>query len=360
MLVAAAVGALIGGFTDLSVYRFAGGAVLDGSAVYGPDDPATGLPFTYPPFAALALAPLAVLPEAVAAAVVTAATAGALAGSVALVLRELGRPGPGWQVAGLAAGSLSLEPVWQTLAFGQVNAVLMLVVLVDLLRPERRWSGVLLGLAAGVKLTPLGFVVLLLFVRRPAAAARAVATFAATVGVGLVLVADGPSYWDDRLLDPRRVGPPEFAGNQSLLGSLARLVDDVPGTWAWLAVALPVAAAGLGLAAYVWRGGDRVLGTCLAALALLLVSPMSWSHHWVWAVPLALALWDRSRVAAVAWVAVFVARPIWWPDGAESREYAWGAGQHLLGSGYVLAGLVLLAQMAWLARGQAVRGSAPV
>ena len=56
---AAVVGGIVGGFTDLHVYRYAGQAVLDGTQVYDADDPVTGLPFTYPPFAAIVMVPLA-------------------------------------------------------------------------------------------------------------------------------------------------------------------------------------------------------------------------------------------------------------------------------------------------------------
>ena len=149
--------------------------MLDGLPASTSRDPVTGLPFTYPPFAAVVMVPLALLPAWLAAALWTGASVGALAAVVVVVRRALGRPAPGWLVALVTGGALALEPVWQNLAFGQVNLFLMLAVLVDLLRPERRWSGVLVGIAAGVKLTPLVFVVLLVLVGRRAAAGRAVA-----------------------------------------------------------------------------------------------------------------------------------------------------------------------------------------
>ena len=153
------------------------------------------------------MVPLALLPAGVAAALWTAVSVAALAAVIALVLREVGRPSPGWLVALLTVGALALEPVWQNLTFGQVNLLLMLAVLVDVVRPDRRWSGLLLGLAAGVKLTPLVFVVLLVLVGRRSAAARAVLVFAATVAVGFVVApASSTAYWSDRLVDadPRR------------------------------------------------------------------------------------------------------------------------------------------------------------
>ena len=61
----------------------------------------------------------------------------------------------------------------------------------------------------------------------------------------------------------------------------------------------------------------------------------------MWAVPVALVLWERSRWACAAWVAVFVARPIVWPGYGPDREYAWGPTDHLVGNAYLLAALAL-------------------
>ncbi|MDQ4052592.1 MAG: glycosyltransferase 87 family protein [Actinomycetota bacterium] len=345
LVVAAAVaGAFRDGLTDLFVYQHAGQAVLDRLPLYGSRDPVMGLPFTYPPFAAVVMAPLALLPEWLAAALLTGASVSALAASVLLVRRALGRPAPGWLVAGLAGGALALEPVWQNLTFGQINLFLMVAVLVDLVLPQRRWTGVLLGIAAGLKLTPLVFVVLLVLVGRRMAAGRAVVAFAATAAVGfLVMPGSSSTYWGDRLLDADRVGPPALAHNQSVYGALTRLLDAPPPTWAWLVVAGPLSVAVLVVAAGWWRHGDRVLGTCLGALAMLFASPISWSHHWVWAVPVALVLWERSRWAAAAWTAVFVARPVVWPPYGHGREYAWSPPEHLVGNAYLLAALAVSA-----------------
>ena len=126
-----------------------------------------------------------------------------------------------------------------------------------------------------------------------------------------------------------------------MYGALTRLLGGPPPTLLWLAVAAPLALAILLLAAAWWHRGDRVLGTCLGAVAMLLASPVSWSHHWVWAVPVALVLWERSRVAAAAWTAVFVARPILWPPWGDHREYGWSATDHVVGNAYVLAALAL-------------------
>ncbi len=106
-----------------------------------------------------------------------------------------------------------------------------------------------------------------------------------------------------------------------------------------------------------WRDDQRVLGTCLAALAMLVASPVSWSHHWVWALPIALVLWELDRVVAVAWTAVFVTRPILWPPWGEGRELDWSAVDHLVGNAYLLAALALAAWAALTLGGRARRPS---
>lgn len=339
---AGVVGGVVGEFTDLHVYRYAGQAVLDGTHVYDADDPVTGLPFTYPPFAAVVMVPLALVPGWLAAALWTAMSVACVAAAVVVVRHADGRTAPGWLVALVGAAAIGMEPVWQNLTFGQVNAILMLALLVDLVRPERRWSGVLVGVVAGLKLTPLVFVVLLVLVGRRTSAGRAVMAFAATVAVGFVAMpAASASYWTDDLLVASRVGPPELAHNQSVVGALTRLLDEPPSTLLWLCVAGPIALAVLVVGVLRWRRGDPLLGVCLAAMAMLLASPIAWSHHWVWAVPVAVVLWDRSRWAAVAWTAVFVTRPMLWPPWGEDREFEWSAAEQLVGNAYLLAALGL-------------------
>jgi len=342
VLGAAVVGALDGWFADLVVYRYGGRGVLDGVQIYAADDPTTGYPFTYPPFGAILMVPLALLPLWVSAGLLTGASVGALAGAVVVVRRSLGRPTPGWLIVIVTLAALALEPVWQNLTFGQINTLVMAAVLVDLLGPQRRWSGVLVGMAAAVKLTPLVFVVLLLLVGRRTAAGRAAVTFAGTVAIGfLVMPGSAATYWTEDLVDGSRVGPPALAHNQSAYGAMTRLLDEQPSTVLWLLVAGPTALVIVLVAAAWWRRGDRVLATCLAGLATLVASPVSWSHHWVWAVPVALVLWERSRWAAGAWTAVFVARPILWPPWGRGREYGWDPLDHLVGNSDLLAALAV-------------------
>ena len=347
-LAGAVAGAITGAFPDLDVYRYGGGAVLDRVSPYAREDPVHGYPFSYPPFAAAAFVPLALIPGWLAAALWTGASAACLAATVVLVRRSLGRPCSAAFVVVACAVALALEPVWQNYVFGQINLILMLAMLIDVVRPDRRSAGIALGIAAGIKLTPLVFVVLLVLIGRRSAATRAVITFVGTVLVGLVAVPGASAYWGGRLVDPTRVGPPSLAHNQSLSGVLTRLLDGPPSTLLWMALAGPIALATVFAAAAWWRKGDRVVGACLGALAMLLASPVSWSHHWVWAVPITLTLWERSRVSAALWAGVFVARPILWPPWAQRREYGWHWYEHLYGNAYVIAAVVLIGWLSWV------------
>jgi hypothetical protein len=126
-----------------------------------------------------------------------------------------------------------------------------------------------------------------------------------------------------------------------VFGALTRLLHDPPSTLLWLGVAGPLAAAVVVAGAVCWRRGDRVLGAGLGALAMVLASPVSWSHHWVWAVPVGLALWERNRWAGILWTAVFVTRPFVWLPWGQRREYRWSLIEHIPGNAYLLAAVAL-------------------
>lgn len=326
------------GFIDLDVYRYGGASLVDGVPLYVGLDPATGLPFTYPPFAAALMAPLALVPSVVLAGAWAAASVAALMAVLRLLL-----PGRDPHVVlALTAGALVLEPVWQSLSFGQVNLFLVLLVAVDVLRPDRRTAGLLIGIAAGIKLTPLVFVALLVLAGRRTAAVRAVAAFAATVAIGFVVVAgDAATYWTETLWDPSRIGGLAFSSNQSVNGVLVRVLGHEPPTLLWLVLAGAVAGALLLLAALAWRRDEADLALVLGALAVLLASPVSWSHHWVWAAPAAIVLWRRSRPVAVAWTTLFVSGCVWWPPHRHDLEMGWGPAEHLIGDAYVWAALLV-------------------
>lgn len=285
---------------DLLVYRAEGAAVLGGHDLYGFRVTRWQLPATYPPFAALLFTPVARLPLFAARAACVAANLVLLAALVHLSLRLAvgsaaeavrGRqsrwPGAAPVLLG-TAGALWLEPVFQTVIFGQINLAVAVLVLWDLTRPEgARGKGFALGLAAGVKITPALLAVHLALTGRRREAARAAAGFAASAAVGLaVLPGASMDFWTTRLYQTDRVGKVWIVDNQSLQGLVARLTHNPAPGPVWAASALLTAVAGLAVAARAHRHGRPALGLVCAAVTALLVSPVSWSHHWVWCVPL--------------------------------------------------------------------------
>jgi alpha-1,2-mannosyltransferase len=341
---------------DLDVYRIGGRTWLRGGSLYGrlPPTPAgPRLPFTYPPIAAVLLAPLALVPATVAGTVLTLVTIALVAAVLRLFLLRLSlNPATaGW----LLPAALFLEPVRNTLTFGQVNVILMALVAFDGLAVAPPWPrGVLTGLAAAVKLTPALFVLFFLLRRDYRAAAAAALSFAAATGLGFALAGrDSARYWTSAVFHVGRVGPPGYAGNQSLQGLLARagLSPHAPaGLAAWLVLSLAVlvvAAVGMRRAL---AAGEPGLALSLNAFAALLISPISWSHHWVWCVPAILTLASlarrhRSRLAAAAafcGLVVFAAAPQWWFPHGDGRELRWAPWEQAAGSSYVLFATAVL------------------
>jgi alpha-1,2-mannosyltransferase len=333
---------------DVRVYWWGGQQAARGGPLYAPG---ARYSFTYPPFAAAQFALAAHGPEGDLAAVITVASTGALAVLCALSLGAAGvrqRPETVFAVTALA---LLTWPVAYTLHLGEVNLILAALAATDLLRRHdgHRWQGIATGLAAGIKLTPLIFAAYLLITRRVRAAATAAAAFAATVAVGIVLLpSQSRVFWLDGVFHDRyRIGDPANPPDQSLSGAVARLAGGLGPAYRWWAVAaLLVGLAGITVAAWAHRRGHRLAGVTCCAVTGLLISPFSWTHHWVWAVPLLVALaaaawrlrsaWYGLAVAAAA--AVFSGRiPLPGPGHPP------GPARLLEGDLYVLCGLAVLA-----------------
>lgn len=173
---------------------------------------------------------------------------------------------------------------------------------------SRRWAGVGIGVAVGLKLTPAVFILYFLLTRRYRAAMTAVGTFLATVLLSLVVVPrDTIRYWGGVFLDADRVAIPQMRFNQSLHGLIVRLLHTADVTVVWLATVLVVAGTGLALAVWAHRRGEDRLGVLVTAGVGLLISPVSWEHHWVWLVPLTIYLVVRAvRGGTALWRALLV------------------------------------------------------
>jgi alpha-1,2-mannosyltransferase len=293
---------------DLDVYGLGGLAWIEGSPLYvgfyGPPlDPQ--LPFTYPPIAAVLFSGPSLFPGVLLNPLVVA-TGFVAVTAVCVAVAGRVRPGLKWTVGPLAAiAALTLDPVWMTYGYGQINLFLLALVVTDVLAvADRRWRGVLIGVAAAIKLTPAIFVLYFLVRRDWRAAITSMITFAGLALAGFLLAPeDSLQYWLHSLLNPDRIGDMSLSTNQSIRG-LLRGFGLAPGleTLLWVALAAVVVVAAVFVAR---RTRDDLVALFVIAAAGLLASPVSWLHHWVWCVPVLVFLAVRGN-AWPTFAAVFL------------------------------------------------------
>ncbi len=357
---------------DLKVYLEGAQHLTDGTLYDFFSEP-LHLPFTYPTFSAIIFTPMTWLPWTVLRVLWQAASFGAIGLIAYATLRLLGRAGPKAPqplehvrgiVVTITALGLWLEPVRTTFNYGQINLFLCALLLAGAVASKEWLAGASVGLAAGVKLTPAITGLYYLLQRRWSAVAWSVVFFAGTVLLGLALVpSETVRFFTALMFDPARTGPVWSAINQSLRGAIARLAgQDL--TSLWLVTAVLAAALGLWAAWACLRVGDRTAGLLAVQITGLLISPISWSHHWVWVLPL--LLWclfgPRQRVPAVRGLAIvwFVATcsyvvslliALQYIDQPASRP-GW---QSALGVVYPLLGVITLVVLGVLA----IRTTAP-
>ncbi|MCE3554733.1 glycosyltransferase 87 family protein [Pseudonocardia sp. RS11V-5] len=343
---------------DLEVYRLGVDTWLHGGDMYGPLPPTISglaLPFIYPVFAAMVLTPLALLPWTPAWVLLFVLSLTSLAVTLYLATRRAwpaGGRGGAVSVAFLALPALLwIEPVLQTFEFGQVNIILMALVAIDCLAPRTPWPrGLLVGLAAAIKLTPAAFVLFFLLRRDVRAAVVTVVTAAAATALGFLVDAHASAtYWFGG--PAAGVSGSVFYTNETVQAVVARWGIDGPLlTGIWVVVSLVL----LVLLVPTVRRADPAIAMSAMAAFMLLVSPTSWSHHWVWVAPAVLAVGAHAvRTRRPGWIAVelvllvaFYLAPFRWLPGNNQVELGWNAGQQLVGATYVIVAIALLV-VAW-------------
>jgi alpha-1,2-mannosyltransferase len=256
-------------------------------------------------------------------------------------------------LAGLVAlAGLTFEPFLRTILLGQINLVLMALVVVDCLVVPPRYRGMLIGLATGIKILPGAFVVFLILKREWWAVGRAVAAFVATVAAGAVFApGDSRQFWSGGFINLSRWGPEAVIGgdNQSLSAVYMRLTHDLsPPAIVVLVMSVGALALGVVAARRQINSGNEVNALVCIGFASLLASPISWTHHWVWAVVALMVLVEGRRwVGAAVLAAVLVTGPMWFTprgDFLELRHSWWQIAACL---SYVVIGLAYLAFFAW-------------
>lgn len=376
---------------DGEVYWLGAKAWLQGHGLYH-DLPATEsglqLPFIYPPFAAIVFGPLGLVSRTHAIAVLMASSHVALLVTLYLVLgtsSEFSDSLGGVQrrvkvvlaTVALLPVCTIFEPVLETITYAQVNIVLMAMVAVDCLwrtsgtRTLPYPRGLLIGLAAGIKLTPAVFLLFLLMRKDFRATLVAIGTFVATMLLGFVLAfTDSRDFWLSQVFSSGTVSfggqypgnATIYAGNQSLRALLTRFGLPEPWQTALLGV-LVVLALGLAVAGMVHarRQHNLPLAMTINGVLGLLVSPISWSHHWVWAIPALVLLVGGGFVrrdwplltATTLTAALFMIGPHWQAPQGDFKELHWNFFEHLIGNAYIYLGFAFLLYTAagwWSAR----------
>lgn len=356
---------------DIDVYRMGGRAWLDGTSLYSDGVlfhtvAGLDLPFTYPPLAAAVFAPFAMLSLNAASATITAVTFVLLMVTTAIVLTRLGVL-DGWQrrcwlaAAIVAPAAVYLEPIRSNFEFGQINVVLMTLVIADCVPKKTPWPrGLLLGVAIALKLTPAVFLLYFLLRRDTRALLTSVASAVLATAVGFMLAArDSWEYWTQTIRDTDRIGTATYLTNQNIAGTLARLgLGETPRFFVWLVACFAV----LGLTWWAVRrvlreggtasaraGDQAVLALICVAMFGLAVSPVSWSHHWVWVLPAIVTtgvLGVRYRNVAMGVVsAVGVVLTYFVPIHlmVEHEETSASLWRQLLGGSYLWWALALIA-----------------
>jgi alpha-1,2-mannosyltransferase len=352
---------------DFDIYRM-GGAHVFGSDLYDVRlsralmGGSLGMRFTYPPFAALIFVLFSWLPVRGGQVIWSLLSLAALFAVTALSIRAARPQWSARMACGISALSLfpvlRLNPAALTLALGQVNIAIVLLVLADLtcllrVGPYQLPRGIGVGIAAAVKLTPLIFIPFLLLTRQFRAAATAAGTFV-LCSLGTFAVAPHSSwvYWSAEIFDDRRSGNLRYISDQNLASALQRFAG---GPVAPFLVALLTAlfgCGGLALAVWAYRTSSPLLAICVCAATGLVVSPVSWVHHYVWVVPvLAWLALARDRPPGGPWWALGLAvllwaAPVWWvPD----LQTGYGGPLVLLaGNSYFLATVAFLVLIAAL------------
>lgn len=330
---------------DLAIYLQGGRAVLHGLRLY--TVPVRGNWFTYPPFAAGLFTPLSALPAGLVGVAWEAGTIGALGWCAGACLRLAGyRPAP-VTVAAVTAAAAGLEPVYHTLFLGQVNVFLLALVLADIRRVAAgRRAGIGIGLAAGIKLIPGLFIVFLLAIGRIRDAATAAAALAATIAAGWLINPPASRLYWTRLFDNTSRVSATYISNQTPYAALSRLLGGTSHVGPWyLAISAAITIAGLATAARLAARADWLAAATTTGITSLLASPISWTHHWVWALPALLLLATRAatttaRAATAAAYLLFAAAPMWFtPWTGHTAQYGFHWATTLAANSFLIAGL---------------------
>ena len=295
---------------DMIIYREGVKAFMAGDEVYSVPMMAgdIALPFLYPPFGALVMVPLAGdwFSDAMAGDIVIILS-NLLIGLIVLLLafalnkQRVTRFASSdvISVASLIWGIvLIFEPVRLNNGFAQINIILMALVALDLIPRKRlKWlpQGWLIGVAAAIKITPLAMLLYFLVRKelKPIITAG-ISAIVATTNAAAVRWDVTWEYFTVNLLSMGSGGEigvqTAYQSNSSIKGFLERLYTSQESmetasmitTIIWFCLAIITVVLGGWLMIALMKRGLNIEAFIINAFIMLLISPVSWSHHWVW------------------------------------------------------------------------------
>lgn len=369
---------------DMIIYRSGVRAFLEGGEMYSVPMYAgdLALPFIYPPFGALILVPLSifdVIHSDLAGDIMIMVSSALIIACLWFVLGAVARGSVDkLSLAALTAATwpvaLLIEPVWLNSGFAQINVVIMALVILDLV-PRKRFlpQGSLIGIAAAIKITPLAMLLFFLLRRDFRAILVAGASALLATGVAALIRWDATvDYFSTVLLgmgtDSEFGVSTVYQSNSSFKGMLMRwwtsdAALDANSTLTnviWLVAALLTIVLGGWLMVALFRRDMLVDAALVNALIMLLISPVSWSHHWIWlTLILPVLAWRcltvlRAPVALSAlvftWAALVLTQPPkWWYGDAIDVHYLTGVEKFLV-SDFVWLGIAVLVAWAFALR----------
>ena len=295
---------------DMIIYREGVKAFMAGDEVYSVPMMAgdIALPFLYPPFGALVMVPLAGdwFSDAMAGDIVIILS-NLLIGLIVLLLafalnkQRVTRFASSdvISVASLIWGIvLIFEPVRLNNGFAQINIILMALVALDLIPRKRlKWlpQGWLIGVAAAIKITPLAM--LLYFLVRKELKPIITAGISAIVATTIAAAVRWDVTWEYFTVNLLSMGSggeigvqTAYQSNSSIKGFLERLYTSQESmetasmitTIIWFCLAIITVVLGGWLMIALMKRGLNIEAFIINAFIMLLISPVSWSHHWVW------------------------------------------------------------------------------
>lgn len=273
------------GMSDLLIYRGAVQTLLAGGSLYDFTSFA-GAGFTYPPFAGLLFTPFALVPGLWLRVIWTLLQCVEVTLLAWVVASQMPRPAfisvrRRVLVPCLTALLMLTQPVFTGLFLGQVSLLITLLVLLDALDlTPRRLQGIPTGVAAAIKLTPLALLPFLWLTGRRRAAVAGLAAFVGFTGAAwLVLPADSRAYWPSVLSAPGFVNLAQ-GDNQSIQGFLARVGWEEPlRSTVLICLLVTVGVLGYLRSRQAYLEGQRLASAVIVGAMVVLVSPISWSHH---------------------------------------------------------------------------------